>query len=75
VTDFFNGKELNRGINPGEAVAYGATVQGGILGAGGEVVSPLSLGIETVGGVSTTIIEKNSRRTSNDQRHHSFGKV
>jgi heat shock protein 5 len=68
VTDFFNGKELNRGINPDEAVAYGAAIQGGILGGGVDSselpcvvdVTPLSLGIETVGGVSTTIIEKNT---------------
>merc|ERR1711970_935113 len=69
VSDFFNGKELNRGINPDEAVAYGATVQAGILqGDNDDVlkevllidVTPLSLGIETVGGVLTKLIEKNS---------------
>jgi len=70
VKDFFNGKEPNRGINPDEAVAYGATVQAGILGGAddeGELdgillldVTPLSLGIETVGGVMTKLIEKNS---------------
>lgn len=67
IKDFFNGKEPNRGINPDEAVAYGAAVQGGILGgqANEETkdilfidVTPLSLGIETVGGVMTSIIKR-----------------
>jgi len=67
IKDYFNGKEPNKGINPDEAVAYGASVQGGILG--GETseatdslvlidVTPLTLGIETVGGVMTKIIPK-----------------
>ena len=69
IKDFFNGKEPNRGINPDEAVAYGAAVQGGILsGEQGEDidglllldVTPLSMGIETVGGVMTKLIERNS---------------
>lgn len=65
LTDFFDGKELNKGVNPDEAVAYGAAVQGGILaGEAGKLVvldvTPLSLGIETVGGVMTKLIHRNS---------------
>lgn len=70
VSDFFNGKVPSKGINPDEAVAYGAAVQAGILsGDGGEAtdnivlvdVAPLSLGIETVGGVMSKIIPRNSK--------------
>jgi molecular chaperone DnaK len=64
VKKFF-GKEPHKGINPDEVVAIGASVQGGVLG--GEVkdvllldVTPLSLGIETLGGVATKLIEKNT---------------
>merc|ERR1711998_21242 len=67
IKDFFNGKEPNRGINPDEAVAYGAAVQGGILGGEQDDatkdillidVTPLTLGIETVGGVMTKVITR-----------------
>jgi heat shock protein 5 len=67
LKDFFNGKEPNRGVNPDEAVAYGAAVQGGILRGEEETsnivlldVTPLTLGIETVGGVMTEIIKRNA---------------
>lgn len=66
IKDFFKGKEPNRGINPDEAVAYGAAVQGGVLGGDskelGNVliidVAPLTLGIDTVGNVMAKIIPR-----------------
>ncbi|XP_071633910.1 heat shock 70 kDa protein cognate 4-like [Temnothorax longispinosus] len=78
LQDFFNGKELNKSINPDEAVAYGAAVQAAILHSRlivrelyGEIheevrdllwldVTPLSLGIETTGGVMTALIKRNT---------------
>merc|ERR1712153_181556 len=68
LKDYFNGKEPSRGINPDEAVAYGAAVQGGILSGESEAtngillldVTPLSQGIETVGGVFTKLITRNT---------------
>lgn len=70
LQDFMNGKELNKSINPDEAVAYGAAVQAAVLtGDTSDAikdvllvdVAPLSLGIETAGGVMTNLIERNSR--------------
>nr|WAU17099.1 heat shock 70 kDa protein [Plagiodera versicolora] len=67
VKEFFNGKEPSRGINPDEAVAYGAAVQAGVLSGEQDTdaivlldVNPLTMGIETVGGVMTKLIPRNT---------------
>merc|ERR1739836_147941 len=67
VKDLFNGKEPSRGINPDEAVAYGAAVQAGVLSGEDNTVeivlldvNPLTMGIETVGGVMTKLISRNT---------------
>lgn len=70
ISDFFNGKEPCKSINPDEAVAYGATVQAAVLSGADKSeklsdlllldVTPLSLGLETAGGVMTTLIKRNT---------------
>ena len=69
LSDYFNGKELNKSVNPDEAVAYGAAIQAAVLSNNGDEktdelllidVAPLSLGLETAGGVMTPLIKRNT---------------
>ncbi|KAI6207208.1 Heat shock protein 70-C [Aphelenchoides fujianensis] len=66
LKEFFDGKDPSRGINPDEAVAYGAAVQGGVISGEEDTeivlldVNPLTMGIETVGGVMTKLITRNT---------------
>eukprot|EP00771_Trimastix_marina_P000572 gnl/Trimastix_PCT/1591.p1 GENE.gnl/Trimastix_PCT/1591~~gnl/Trimastix_PCT/1591.p1 ORF type:complete len:671 (+),score=274.09 gnl/Trimastix_PCT/1591:90-2102(+) len=76
LKDYFNGKDPRRDINPDEAVAYGASIQAGILSGTDDApsgvilldVTPLTLGIETVGGVMTKIVERNTVIPTKKQR-------
>ncbi|RPA81483.1 heat shock protein 70 [Ascobolus immersus RN42] len=68
LEEYFNGKKASKGVNPDEAVAYGAAVQGGVLSGEAEAagvllidVNPLTLGIETTGGVMTKLIPRNTQ--------------
>ena len=77
LSDYFNGKTLNKSINPDEAVAYGATVQAAILSGTKDEklesvvlldVVPLSLGLETAGGIMTKLIERNTTKPTKKEQ-------
>jgi len=85
VSDFFGGKKINLGINPDEAIAYGATVQAAVLSKSDEVdevigglllldVAPLSLGLETEGGLMDILIPKQTRIPHTEKKTYSTAK-
>merc|ERR1719488_352153 len=79
LSEFFNGKELSKALNPDEAVAYGAAVQAAILSGSDKSgktdemllidVAPLSVGLETAGGVMTTLIPRGTAGRAADRGH------
>jgi heat shock protein 5 len=84
ISEFFDGKEPSKGINPDEAVAYGAAIQGAILSGEGDHstkgvilldVTPLSQGIETIGGVMSKLINRGSTIPTKKSRKYIFLRV
>ena len=76
---FFNGKELRSDINPDTAVAYGAAVQGAVLSFEDTTsnlllldINPLTMGIETVGGVMSTLIPRNTAIPTKNSKQYSY---